>query len=84
VPVLPVGIIGAAEAMPVGAKLPRPKQITVRFGAPFELSAYYGRHLSEDELKAAAAEMRAHVAALLPEWMRELPPAETARRFTVR
>lgn len=84
VPILPVGLIGAAESMPVGAKLPRPKQITVRIGAPFELSEYYGKFLSEEDLKAAAAEMRAHVAALLPEWMRELPPPETARRFTVR
>lgn len=36
VPIVPVGIIGANRAMPVGAALPRPCKVTVRFGAPIE------------------------------------------------
>ena len=34
VPIVPVGICGASDAMPVGAAFPRPCRITIRFGAP--------------------------------------------------
>jgi 1-acyl-sn-glycerol-3-phosphate acyltransferase len=44
VPLLPVGIRGAYEAFPKGAKFPRPHPITLTFGPPFRL---------EDELGAA-------------------------------
>ena len=33
-PVVPVGVIGTNEVLPVGAKVPRFKRITVRFGEP--------------------------------------------------
>ncbi|MFY9341953.1 MAG: lysophospholipid acyltransferase family protein [Planctomycetota bacterium] len=33
-PVVPVGILGAHDAMPPGAAFPRPRPITVRFGQP--------------------------------------------------
>ena len=33
-PILPVGIEGAHAAFPVGAWFPRPRRITIRFGAP--------------------------------------------------
>jgi 1-acyl-sn-glycerol-3-phosphate acyltransferase len=33
-PVVPVGIIGTNEVLPVGSKVPRFKRITVRFGEP--------------------------------------------------
>lgn len=38
-PVVPVGLIGTAEVMPVGARMPSLRQrVTVRFGAPLDLS----------------------------------------------
>jgi 1-acyl-sn-glycerol-3-phosphate acyltransferase len=82
-PILPVGVIGAEKAMPVGAKFPKPLPIVMRAGPLFELSEFYDRSLSDADIVRAAAVMRAHVAELLPEWMRELPPPEAARRFTV-
>ena len=38
VPILPVGIRGAYEALPKGAKFPTPHRITVTFGKPFRLT----------------------------------------------
>ena len=37
-PIVPVGIIGTNEVLPVGAKFPRMKRITVRFGEPIVAS----------------------------------------------
>ncbi len=74
VPILPVGVIGAEKAMPVGSPFPRPFRITVRFGHVFELSEFYDRELPEALAEQASWMIREHVAALLPEWMRELPP----------
>jgi 1-acyl-sn-glycerol-3-phosphate acyltransferase len=34
VPIIPVGIDGTADALPLGRILPRPRRITVRIGAP--------------------------------------------------
>ena len=45
VPVVPVGVIGAARAFPYGAILPRPRKVVVRFGEPIsaeELAALPG------------------------------------------
>ena len=40
-PVVPVGLIGTDKVMPVGAKMPTLKErITVRFGAPLDLSPH--------------------------------------------
>lgn len=82
--VLPVGVIGSEKAMPIGTYLPHPVPITVRFGAVFELSEYYDRSLTRNNLDRAADEMRSHVAALLPAWMRDPPPATVPRRFGAR
>lgn len=81
VPILPIGLIGTDKAMPIGAKFPRPAQIIIRIGDVYELDRYYGLALTPDVLAQAAWEMRARVAALLPEPMRELPPADTPTRF---
>ncbi len=83
-PILPVGVIGTDKAMPPGAWLPHPVPITVRFGPVFELAEYYGLDLTPERLDRAASEMRARVAALLPDWMREPPPATAPRRFGAR
>jgi 1-acyl-sn-glycerol-3-phosphate acyltransferase len=74
IPILPVAASGAERAMPVGSPFPRPIPITLRFGPVFELSEFYDRPLTEEQVAQAACVMRAHVAELLPEWMRELPP----------
>ncbi|WP_314422190.1 lysophospholipid acyltransferase family protein [uncultured Microbacterium sp.] len=59
-PVVPVGLIGTDTVMPVGAKVPTLKErITVRFGAPLDLSRHgsassgRARRLATDEIMAA-------------------------------
>ncbi len=43
-PVIPVGLIGTREAQPIGRRIPRPfHTITIRIGAPLDLSAYRDR-----------------------------------------
>jgi len=37
-PIVPVGIVGTNDVLPVGAKVPRLKRITVRFGEPIVAS----------------------------------------------
>jgi 1-acyl-sn-glycerol-3-phosphate acyltransferase len=81
VPLLPVGVWGTREAMPIGKKFPRPAQININIGTVFELSEFYGRELTEELQEDAAWEMRRHLAGLLPEWMRELPPSDAELRF---
>jgi 1-acyl-sn-glycerol-3-phosphate acyltransferase len=65
VPVLPVGIRGSFEALPPGAKLPRPKKIVVRVGKPFR----FDKGTNAD---AAAQRIRREIAALLPAHMQPL------------
>ncbi len=74
IPILPVGAFGAEKALPVGAKFPRPHSITLRFGQVFELSEFYNAVLTDERADRASWVMRAHIAELLPEWMREVPP----------
>lgn len=38
-PIVPVGVIGTQELLPKGAKFPRFKPVTVRFGEPFDPAA---------------------------------------------
>ena len=59
-PVVPVGLIGTDEVMPVGAKMPSiNKRITVKFGEPLELrhhgaaSSGRARRLATDDIMAA-------------------------------
>jgi 1-acyl-sn-glycerol-3-phosphate acyltransferase len=65
VPVLPVGIRGSFEALPPGAKLPRPKKIVVRVGKPFRFD-------KGTDAAAAAERIRTEIAALLPPHMQPL------------
>jgi 1-acyl-sn-glycerol-3-phosphate acyltransferase len=41
-PVVPLALIGTDEMMPVGARIPRRKPITIRFGTPLDFSRYDG------------------------------------------
>jgi len=65
VPVLPVGIRGSYEALPPGAKLPRPKKIVVRVGKPF-------RFEKGTDASVAAQRIQNEIAALLPPHMQPL------------
>lgn len=50
-PIVPVGIVGAAQALPAGAGLPRPAKVVVRFGAP----------ITPEELDALGGDRRARL-----------------------
>nr|WP_274637511.1 lysophospholipid acyltransferase family protein [Microbacterium bovistercoris] len=59
-PVVPVGLIGTNEAMPVGARFPRLRpRVTVKFGTPIDVSAHgpassgRARRQATDEIMAA-------------------------------
>lgn len=72
VPIVPVGIVGAHEAMPPGRLLPRPRQITVRFGAPItaaELDA--GGSDRRGRLQAATSLIMGRIAELTGQVPRE-------------
>lgn len=61
-PVIPVAVIGTAKIQPVGARLPRPGRITMRFGAPMRFTAEAGntgkvRRAVTDEIMAAITEL---------------------------
>lgn len=73
VPIVPVGIVGASTALPPGAALPRPRRITVRFGAPIppaELLALGGDDRRQRLRLATTAVMR-RLAALTGQVARE-------------
>lgn len=62
--VVPVGLVGTNEAMPVGAKLPsRRPRVTIRYGKPIDLShlgaasSGRARRLATDEIMAAIHEL---------------------------
>ncbi|MFB9238818.1 lysophospholipid acyltransferase family protein [Plantactinospora siamensis] len=58
-PVVPVAVLGTDRIQPVGARLPRPGRITVRFGPPLRFAAPDGRpggalrRTATDEIMAA-------------------------------
>jgi 1-acyl-sn-glycerol-3-phosphate acyltransferase len=59
-PVVPVGLIGTADVMPVGARMPSMRhRVTVKFGAPLDLSGHgpaqsgRARRLATDEIMTA-------------------------------
>jgi len=63
-PVVPVGLTGTNEIMPVGAKIPRLRpRATIRFGAPIDVTAHgpatsgRARRLATDEIMAAIHEL---------------------------
>jgi 1-acyl-sn-glycerol-3-phosphate acyltransferase len=61
--VVPVGLIGTEAIQPVGAKLPRVRPVTVRFGSPLDLSRH-GSASSGRARRAATDEIMAAIAAL--------------------
>lgn len=63
-PVVPVGLIGTNEMMPVGARVPRLRpRVTIRFGEPLDLS-HHGPADSGRARRAATDEIMAAIHAL--------------------
>ena len=83
--VVPVGIVGTNEAMPVGAKLPaRHPRVTVRYGEPIDLS-HHGPATSGRARRGATDEVMAAIHALsgqqLANAYNEAPAANPVERL---
>lgn len=68
-PVVPVAIIGSDRIQPIGAWLPRPGRITVRFGPPMSFepapgNANQARRAITDDIMAAIGELSGQPAAV--------------------
>jgi 1-acyl-sn-glycerol-3-phosphate acyltransferase len=61
--VVPVGLVGTQEIQPVGAKLPRVRPVSVRFGEPLDLR-HHGNATSGRARRAATDEVMAAIHAL--------------------
>jgi len=51
VPIIPVAIIGSNRVLPLGKKIPRPHQVTVKFGEPIYFDSYvegYNKKILKD------------------------------------
>ncbi|MGX2998515.1 lysophospholipid acyltransferase family protein [Streptomyces sp. JNUCC 64] len=57
VPVVPCAMIGTFEAQPPGQRLPRPRRVTIRFGAPLDFSRYAGLEGEKAVLRAVTDEI---------------------------
>ncbi|MFJ5548814.1 lysophospholipid acyltransferase family protein [Streptomyces sp. NPDC093225] len=64
VPVVPCAMVGTFEAQPPGQRLPRPKRITIRFGAPLDFSRYAGMEGEKAVLRAVTDEIMYAIMAL--------------------
>ncbi|AZZ57360.1 lysophospholipid acyltransferase family protein [Rathayibacter iranicus] len=83
-PVVPVGLIGTQELQPVGTRVPRLHRITVRFGAPLDLSSH-GSADSGRARRRATDEVMGAIHALSEQELagayNESPPTTTAERI---
>ena len=61
--VVPVGLVGTEQIQPVGAKFPRIRPVTVRFGEPLDL-AHHGAATSGRARRAATDEIMTAIQAL--------------------
>jgi 1-acyl-sn-glycerol-3-phosphate acyltransferase len=67
-PVVPVAVLGTERVQPIGARLPRPGRVTVRFGAPLRFAAPAGgaaraRREATDAVMAAIGDLSDQVRA---------------------
>lgn len=81
--VVPVGLIGTDELMPVGTKFPRLRRVTVSFGEPLDL-AHYGSADSGRARRQATDEIMAAIHGLTGQELagayNEAPPSSTVER----
>ncbi|MFP4311215.1 MAG: lysophospholipid acyltransferase family protein [Nitriliruptoraceae bacterium] len=57
VPIIPCGILGTEVALPTGSRIPKRVPVTVRYGAPLDLSRYHDRRADPFVLRAATDEL---------------------------
>ncbi|MER5493065.1 lysophospholipid acyltransferase family protein [Streptomyces sp. NPDC002490] len=94
VPVVPCAMIGTFEAQPPGRLLPRPRPVTIRFGAPLDFSRYAGLEDEKAVLRAVTDEIMyavmtlsgqeyvdRYAAVVKAEEDAGAPPAKRPRRF---
>jgi 1-acyl-sn-glycerol-3-phosphate acyltransferase len=55
--IVPCAVVGTDVAMPTGARIPRRRPVTVRFGAPLDLSGYRDRRDDPFALRSATDEL---------------------------
>lgn len=83
-PVVPVGLVGTDELMPVGSSVPRLKRVTVMFGEPLDLSSY-GPATSGRARRQATDAIMAAIHALtgqeLADAYNESPPVHTIEKI---
>jgi 1-acyl-sn-glycerol-3-phosphate acyltransferase len=81
--VVPVGLIGTQEIMPVGSKMPRIRRISVKFGEPIDVSLHgtadsgRARRKATDEIMAAIHELTGQE---LAHSYNESPPTTVVQR----
>jgi len=81
--VVPVGLIGTEEIMPVGSKMPRIRRISVKFGEPIDVSGHgtadsgRARRKATDEIMAAIHELTGQE---LAHSYNESPPTTVGQR----
>jgi 1-acyl-sn-glycerol-3-phosphate acyltransferase len=64
--IVPAGISGAREALPIGSRIPRPNTaVVVAYGEPFELAQFYGGKVTDEMASQAATLMHDRVAELV-------------------
>ena len=85
--VVPVGLVGTQEIQPVGAKFPRIRPVTVRFGAPLDLTAH-GKANWGRARRAATDEIMSAIHALTGQELagryNEVPPSGTLAKLADR
>nr|WP_240666021.1 lysophospholipid acyltransferase family protein [Agromyces sp. LHK192] len=85
--VVPVGLVGTEEIQPVGAKRPRIRPVTIRFGEPLDL-ARHGPATSGRARRAATDEIMTAIQALTGQEpagvYNEAPPATTLAKIADR
>lgn len=62
--VVPVALLGTERVQPVGARFPRVRRVTVRYGAPLDFSRYDGLESSSIIRRAVADEVMDAIACL--------------------
>lgn len=71
-PVVPAGIAGARDLLPIGKWVPRPNRpVVVNIGECFELTEFYGQPLTPESLQQATEILHGRVSALLEGARRE-------------
>lgn len=87
VPLVPVGISGTGDALPVEAaphlqRLPIPRRLplTIRIGAPLDLAGFAGREADPVALREATDRLMRAISALVerPSWAPPAPPSPSA------